>query len=141
MAPGERVRSQRERRGWSARELARRAGISNTHVHNIERGRSNVRAPVWAAVARAFGWQDWKLFLSSEAPDAPTAFAPDGQAMLRALRDLLNQLPDMPEVSPDQTNTNSHGAGEAAAPAVDTTAIQHSGAPVPLLALATFLSM
>jgi transcriptional regulator with XRE-family HTH domain len=86
----------REHRGWTGRELARRAGISNTYVANIEAGAENVRPPIWAALASVFGWPDWKAMLASEALEPPRASAGsgqgDGRAVLLALRDLIDQL-------------------------------------------------
>jgi len=50
-----RVRSLRERRGWSLSELARRAGIGVSTLSEIEAGQSAPRLDTLGALAHALG--------------------------------------------------------------------------------------
>ena len=53
---GKKIEKLRKRRGWSQRELARRVGISGTHIQAIECGR--IRSPRFItleAIADALG--------------------------------------------------------------------------------------
>lgn len=53
---GRRVRLLREERGWSQGELARRAGVSQGHLSNIERGvRRDTQIVTAARIAKALG--------------------------------------------------------------------------------------
>ena len=53
---GRNVRRLRERQGWSQNELARRSGVSQPFVNQLESGRSaQAQASVLQALARALG--------------------------------------------------------------------------------------
>jgi transcriptional regulator with XRE-family HTH domain len=51
----ERIRLEREIRGWSLSELATRSGVSRTMIHKIERAGSSPTATLLARLAGAFG--------------------------------------------------------------------------------------
>jgi transcriptional regulator with XRE-family HTH domain len=51
-----RIRELRERQGWSQAELARRAGVAQSMVSRLERGRlESVHLPTLEKLARALG--------------------------------------------------------------------------------------
>lgn len=52
---GERIRTERESRGWSQNELAERAGVSRAMIHKIERGDSSPTATLLGRLSGAFG--------------------------------------------------------------------------------------
>jgi transcriptional regulator with XRE-family HTH domain len=100
-------------RGWSYRELARRAGVSHTTVSNVLAGR---QAPTWdfcAAVAEAVGMAPPAAFVMAGLlpPPLPAVeeeeealallreLSPDGRAaalaMLRGLAGMVGALPDV----------------------------------------------
>jgi molybdate-binding protein/transcriptional regulator with XRE-family HTH domain len=60
--PGERVRSERVRRGWSQAELARRSGISRAAVSAIEIDRLTPSVTAALAIADCFGCAVEELF-------------------------------------------------------------------------------
>jgi transcriptional regulator with XRE-family HTH domain len=49
---GKRIRSIRQRKGWSLEELAERAGMHVTYLSSIERGHRNPTLNVTASLAR-----------------------------------------------------------------------------------------
>lgn len=51
----DRIRLEREVRGWSLSELATRSGVSRTMIHKIERADSSPTATLLARLAGAFG--------------------------------------------------------------------------------------
>lgn len=51
----DRIRLEREIRGWSLSELAERSGVSRTMIHKIERADSSPTATLLARLAGAFG--------------------------------------------------------------------------------------
>jgi len=51
-----RIRSERERHGWSQAELARRAGMHNSTVNQIENGRMLPYPNQLAKIVAALGW-------------------------------------------------------------------------------------
>ena len=57
-----RVRVVREARGMSAAELARRAGISRSHLYLIEQGRTEPTVSVVLGLCRALGVSFDELF-------------------------------------------------------------------------------
>lgn len=48
------IEAQRKERGWSRRELGRRAGVSGTHIGKIEQDLTGVSAPLCERLAVAF---------------------------------------------------------------------------------------
>lgn len=52
---GRRIREERERQGWTQRDLARRCGTSQAHICRLERGLRQVRIPTLCRVAEALG--------------------------------------------------------------------------------------
>jgi len=58
-----RVQAQREQRGWSRAEVARRAAMREAHYGQIELGRVSVVWPAWRArIAQALGVDEAELF-------------------------------------------------------------------------------
>lgn len=56
--PGEIVRAERLRRGWSLREAGDAGGTSHSQWDRIERNEARREYDMRTAVARAFGWAD-----------------------------------------------------------------------------------
>lgn len=67
---GERVRELRSRAGLTVRELARRIGVSASHVSQVERGIGSFSVPALYAVAAELGVQMHEI-LDPQAPPAP----------------------------------------------------------------------
>lgn len=55
VALGERLRDQRQARGWTLKELAARSGVAIGHLSELERGQSNVTLSVLKRVCDALG--------------------------------------------------------------------------------------
>jgi molybdate-binding protein/transcriptional regulator with XRE-family HTH domain len=72
--PGQRVRSERLRRGWTQAELARRAGVSRATVSAIEIDRLVPSVTVALALSACLGWVVEELF-GSRQPSAPVEWA------------------------------------------------------------------
>jgi len=53
MTFGERVRAQREERGWSQHELSRRSGVSNVKICRIEAGQRTITLDTAQKLAKA----------------------------------------------------------------------------------------
>ena len=70
-AVGAQVRSHRERRGWSRRELASASGVSERFLAQLEGGEGNISLRRFAEVAHALGTTPAALLAPAEA--APTA--------------------------------------------------------------------
>jgi XRE family aerobic/anaerobic benzoate catabolism transcriptional regulator len=71
---GSAVRSQRERRGWSRRELAAASGVSERFLAQLETGDGNISLRRFAEVAHALGTTPRALLEPSEAiADRPIA--------------------------------------------------------------------
>lgn len=64
---GLRVRSERERRGWSLTELSGRAGVSRAMIHKVERGESSPTAALLGRLCGAFGFSVSTLIARAEA--------------------------------------------------------------------------
>jgi XRE family aerobic/anaerobic benzoate catabolism transcriptional regulator len=64
---GAAVRAQRERKGWSRRELAEHSGVSERFLAQLETGDGNISLRRFAEVARALGTSPQAL-LAAEAP-------------------------------------------------------------------------
>jgi len=69
----------RQRRGWSAKELSRRAGLSPSYVSKLESGECSASVRTFGAIARALGMtplEVWVLVLS-EALSQPLRTMPE----------------------------------------------------------------
>jgi XRE family aerobic/anaerobic benzoate catabolism transcriptional regulator len=65
---GAAVRSQRERKGWSRRELAGASGVSERFLAQLETGDGNISLRRFAEVAHALGTTPAALLTPAEAP-------------------------------------------------------------------------
>lgn len=65
---GHAVRSQRERRGWSRRELASASGVSERFLAQLETGDGNISLRRFAEVAHALGTTPAALLAPAESP-------------------------------------------------------------------------
>ncbi|PLV53675.1 XRE family transcriptional regulator [Erwinia sp. B116] len=63
---GQRVRLERESRGWSLTELAQQSGVSRAMIHKVERGESSPTAALLARLSGAFGMSMSQLIAQSE---------------------------------------------------------------------------
>ena len=70
---GAAVRSQRERRGWSRRELAEQSGVSERFLAQLEVGEGNISLRRFAEVAHALGTTPAALLEPSETSERPIA--------------------------------------------------------------------
>ncbi|HXI18814.1 MAG TPA: helix-turn-helix domain-containing protein [Chloroflexota bacterium] len=71
-AAGIRVGQLRTVKGWSMRELARRAGLSVSDISNFEKGIEDSPRPLTlSALAAALGWADWDTMMSTDALEPP----------------------------------------------------------------------
>ena len=71
LRPGQRVRGERTRRGWSQSELARRAGISRAAVSAIEIDRLSPSVTAAMALAECFGRSVEELFGNGHSAESP----------------------------------------------------------------------
>jgi XRE family aerobic/anaerobic benzoate catabolism transcriptional regulator len=67
---GSAVRSQRERKGWSRRELAAASGVSERFLAQLETGEGNISLRRFAEVAHALGTTPASLLAPAEHPRA-----------------------------------------------------------------------
>lgn len=67
-AVGSAVRTQRERRGWSRRELAVHSGVSERFLAQLETGDGNISLRRFAEVAHALGTTPSVLLAAADAP-------------------------------------------------------------------------
>ena len=67
-AVGGAVRTQRERRGWSRRELATHSGVSERFLAQLETGDGNISLRRFAEVAHALGTTPSVLLATADAP-------------------------------------------------------------------------
>jgi XRE family aerobic/anaerobic benzoate catabolism transcriptional regulator len=65
---GQAVRSHRERRGWSRRELGAQSGVSERFLAQLEAGLGNISLRRFADVARSLGTTPSALLASADAP-------------------------------------------------------------------------
>lgn len=72
---GAAVRSQRERRGWSRRELAGASGLSERFLAQLETGDGNISLRRFAEVAHALGTTPTALLAPAEGPAASKPIA------------------------------------------------------------------
>lgn len=74
-AVGGAVRIQRERRGWSRRELAHHSGVSERFLAQLETGDGNISLRRFAEVAHALGTTPSVLLAAADAPEAEKPIA------------------------------------------------------------------
>jgi XRE family aerobic/anaerobic benzoate catabolism transcriptional regulator len=74
-AVGGAVREQRERKGWSRRELADHSGVSERFLAQLEAGEGNISLRRFAEVARALGTTPVALLAPAEQGHAPRSIA------------------------------------------------------------------
>jgi XRE family aerobic/anaerobic benzoate catabolism transcriptional regulator len=67
---GQAVRSHRERRGWSRRELAAQSGVSERFLAQLEVGEGNISLRRFAEVAHSLGTTPSALLAAADAPAA-----------------------------------------------------------------------
>lgn len=67
-AVGASVRSQRERRGWTRKELAQHSGVSERFLAQLETGDGNISLRRFAEVAHALGTSPSALLAPADAP-------------------------------------------------------------------------
>lgn len=72
---GHTVRSHRERRGWSRRELAAHSGVSERFLAQLETGDGNISLMRFAEVAHALGTTPSVLLAAADAPTAEKPIA------------------------------------------------------------------
>lgn len=72
---GSAVRSHRERRGWSRRELAQHSGVSERFLAQLETGDGNISLRRFAEVAHALGTTPSVLLAAADAPAAEKPIA------------------------------------------------------------------
>ena len=65
---GAAVRSQRERMGWSRRELAEHSGVSERFLAQLELGNGNISLLKFAAVAHSLGTTPSTHLATADAP-------------------------------------------------------------------------
>lgn len=53
---GDAVSSTRNAKGWTVRDLAREAGLSQATIHGLERGQDEPTQQAQDRVSQAFGW-------------------------------------------------------------------------------------
>ncbi|HWU89076.1 MAG TPA: shikimate kinase [Kofleriaceae bacterium] len=73
---GAAVRSHRERRGWSRRELAAQSGLSERFLAQLEAGLGNISLRRFADVAHSLGTTPSALLALADAPEAPAGRRP-----------------------------------------------------------------
>jgi len=93
MTLGEYIKAYREMHGWSQREFASRAGLSNTYISNLEKGIEKAGATktpsfeTYKAIARATGCtaRDLIELLDDTVVELPS-FTPEEQQMITLFR-------------------------------------------------------
>lgn len=63
---GQKVKAEREKRGWSLTDLAENSGVSRAMIHKIERGESSPTATLLARLAGSFDMSMSQLIALSE---------------------------------------------------------------------------
>ncbi|MDB4958094.1 MAG: Regulatory protein of benzoate catabolism [Myxococcales bacterium] len=101
---GAAVRSHRERRGWSRRELASASGVSERFLAQLETGDGNISLRRFAEVAHALGTTPHALLAPSEARTTakPIALLGVRGAGKSAVGAALARKLDMPFIEVDQ---------------------------------------
>lgn len=89
---GLRVSQLREAKGWSGRQFAKKASLTNTYVGMLERGEiGNPRPLTRQALAAALGWPSFELMMESDAMEPPAAVVVEGPSDTAALRSLIRE--------------------------------------------------
>ncbi|OKH86979.1 XRE family transcriptional regulator [Thalassospira sp. TSL5-1] len=74
---GARIRTEREKRGWSLTDLAEKSGVSRAMVYKVERGESSPTATLLAKLSGAFNLSMSALLLLAEKHDERLVRAAD----------------------------------------------------------------
>ena len=108
---GSAVRSQRERRGWSRRELAQHSGVSERFLAQLETGDGNISLRRFAEVAHALGTTPSVLLAAADAPAAekPIALLGVRGAGKSAVGEALAKKLEIPFVELDQQIEEASG--------------------------------
>lgn len=80
MAAGERIREEREKRGWTQGDLSEHSGANRDTISGIESGRHRARPSTLRKIAGAFGMEVRELFEASTPKVEPSLFEPDEAA-------------------------------------------------------------
>ncbi|MGC0155649.1 helix-turn-helix domain-containing protein [Chromobacterium vaccinii] len=88
---GERIRVERENRGWKQEQLARKAGIGRSTLSNIENGGQDTTTEVFFALAKALKLSPIWLYTGSGPREQAV---PEGEAYITAdsLEDLAERM-------------------------------------------------
>lgn len=87
---GERIKTLRETRGWSQKDLAARAGITKSAISTYEQGVRTPSADVLCSFAKAFGVSaDYLLGLRSERTVSIHGLSEHNEALIRDLIEAL----------------------------------------------------
>ena len=91
---GDVIRAERMRRGWSQSELARRAGLTQGHIHQLETGkRANPRVEVLLRLTHAFEMSADDLLKGIDSPVAANSEPEDAlDTMLADLAETMTNL-------------------------------------------------
>ena len=109
----ERVKAERQWRGWSMRAAAEAGGISNQSWSTFERT-GVVTNGIHAAVIRAFSWPgDWQTNL----PEIPDRNPAETSALRAEIQGLRQQMTEVLEVMVDLVVELRARDGETASPA------------------------
>lgn len=86
---GERVADAREANGWSQSELARRIGVKQQAIQQIESGETK-RSRYLADIARETGFNlEW--IVNGIGPERPDSFTPEERALVEKYRHMSEQ--------------------------------------------------
>ena len=101
---GAAVRAQRERKGWSRRQLAEHSGVSERFLAQLELGDGNISLLKFAAVAHSLGTMPSTLLATADSPsDArPLALLGVRGAGKSTIGEALAKKLDMPFIELDQ---------------------------------------
>jgi transcriptional regulator with XRE-family HTH domain len=78
-----------QQRGWSVRELARRAGVSHGAINNVLNGYSNAGPDLCTAIARAFHMPVETVFRQAGLLPEPTQ---DERGYIREVLEIMREL-------------------------------------------------
>ncbi|HXI15196.1 MAG TPA: helix-turn-helix transcriptional regulator [Chloroflexota bacterium] len=101
-AAGIRVGQLRTVKGWSMRELARRAGLSVSYISNFEKGiEDNPRPLTLSVLASALDWSDWDTMMSTDAlKPPPVQPAPVSGELLATIREVVREETALIRITP-----------------------------------------